>query len=263
MCGVARRGRAVVSGLQDAAFLPGRNQAGRGPWVGVRRRVRRHPPGRAGVPAGIRKAPVLPPGHFTKLDDGNRRAVVVRLDRSRPLPARHDPRRTLSYRRPAGAWRDGRGLPRGRPQAGSGSRAQVPAAGRGSRSGTPDAAAHRSAHGSSGLAPQRVPRLRHRRRRGAYVPVDGVRGRRGSRVAAPPHRPLPAGARARNRAADLRRPQRGARARRGSPRLQTGERDDRRYRQSAGDRLRARRDVGRVGARRYAGLHGTRADRRR
>ena len=59
------------------------------------------------------------------------------------------------------------------------------------RSGAADAAPHRSAHGAAGVAPQRLPRLRHRRDRRHDVPVDGVRRRRGSRVAAAPHRPLP------------------------------------------------------------------------
>ena len=71
--------------------------------------------------------------------------------------------------------------------------------------GAADAAPHRSADGPPGVAPERLPRLRHRRSRGAHLPLDGVRGRRGPRVAPAPHRPLPGGSRARDRAADLRR----------------------------------------------------------
>ena len=73
---------------------------------------------------------------------------------------------------------------------------------------------------------------------GQHVPVDGVRRRRRSRVAPPPHRPLPRRARARDRAADLRRPRRGARARRRPSRSQAGERDARRHRQGPAHRLR-------------------------
>ena len=40
-----------------------------------------------------------------------------------------------------------------------------------------------------GVAPERVPRVRHRRDRRPAVPHDGVRRRRGSLVVAAPHRP--------------------------------------------------------------------------
>ena len=76
---------------------------------------------------------------------------------------------------------------------------------------------------------------------GRAVPHDGVRGRRGSVVAAAPHRPLSAGKGDRGRAADLRRRGRRARARRAASRSQAGQRDDRRRRPRAHHRLRPRR----------------------
>ena len=124
-----------------------------------------------------------------------RLALVVGRHRSRPLRAGHAPRRTLSHRRAPGPRRHGRGLSRRRPEARPAGRAQVPAARRRQGSGAPDPAPHRSPDGAAGLAPERLPRLRHRRSRGHDVPLDGVRGRRGSLVAAQAHRPLPRGPR--------------------------------------------------------------------
>ena len=104
----------------------------------------------------------------------------------------------------------------------------------------------RSAHRAPGVAPQRVPRLRHRRRRRACTScrwsiVDGE----DLGVAAPPHRPAPAGQGARVRAQDLRRARRRARARRAAPRPQARQHHDRRPRAGAHHRLRP----GRVRAR--------------
>ena len=62
--------------------------------------------------------------------------------------------------------------------------------GRRPRSRAARAAPRRSAHRAPGLASERLPRLRHRRDRRAHVPLDGVRGRRGPRVAAAADRPL-------------------------------------------------------------------------
>ena len=111
------------------------------------------------------------------------------------------------------------------------------------------------------LPPQRLPHLRHRRRRRASVPDDGVHGRRGSGVAAAAHRPLSAGEGDRGRAADLRRRRRRARTRRAASRSQAGQRDDRRRRPRAPHRLRSRRARRRrrQHPRRHAGLHGARA----
>ena len=66
-----------------------------------------------------------------------------------------------------------------------------------SRSVAADAAPHRSADGASGVASERLPRLRHRRSRRPHLPVDGVRGRGGAGVAAPADRPVLGGALAR------------------------------------------------------------------
>ena len=122
-------------------------------------------------------------------------AVLLGRDRPRPIRAGHAPRRPLSHHRTRRARRDGRGVPRRRSEARATGRAQVPAARRGSRSGAADATPHRSPHGAAGVASERLPRLRHRRDRRRDVPVDGVRRRRGHRVAAPAHRPLPRGSR--------------------------------------------------------------------
>ena len=61
--------------------------------------------------------------------------------------------------------------------------------------GAADAAAQRSADGAAGVASERLPRLRHRRGRRPHLPLDGVRRRRGARLAAAPHRAVPGGAR--------------------------------------------------------------------
>src|SRR5580700_7855663 len=42
----------------------------------------------------------------------------------------------------------------------------------------------RSAHRAADFASQRLPRVRYRRSRRRHIPVDGIRGRRGSRLAA-------------------------------------------------------------------------------
>ena len=110
--------------------------------------------------------------------------------------------------------------------------------------GATDAAPHRGADGAAGLAPERLPRLRHRRDRRRDVPVDGVRRRRGCGVAAAAHRPIPGRSRARDRAAGVRRPGRGARARRHPSRPQARQRDARRDRKGPHHRLRAGRRVG-------------------
>ena len=127
-----------------------------------------------------------------------RLALVVGRHRPWAVSAGDPARRPLPHRRPSWPRRHGRGLSRRRSQAGAAGRAQVPAPGSRSRSRPADAAAQRSADGASGLASERLPRLRHRRGRRPHLPLDGVRGRRGAGVAAPPHRPVPGGARARD-----------------------------------------------------------------
>ena len=118
----------------------------------------------------------------------------------------------------------------------------------------------------SGLASERLPRLRHRRGGRPALPLDGVRGRRGPRVAAAAHRTAAAGQGARDRAAAVRGARGGARSRRAAPRSEAGQRDGRRARPRADHGLRPRRGGGRgrdrVGDRRDARLHGARAVRR-
>ena len=103
------------------------------------------------------------------------------------------------------------------------------------------AALRRGAHGAPGLAPGRLPRVGHRRGRGPALPLDGVRGRREPRVAAPAHRALPAGQGARRRAPDRRGAGRRAREGPAAPRPEARERDARRPGQGAAHRLRPRR----------------------
>ena len=114
-------------------------------------------------------------------------------------------------------------------------------------------------------APQRVPRLRHRRGGRPPLPLDGVRGRRGSRVAASPHRTASAGQGARALAAALRGARRGARSRGPAPGPEAGQRDGGRARPRADHGLRPRRGGGRgrdrVGDRRDARVHGAGAVR--
>ena len=124
---------------------------------------------------------------------------------------RHHPRGPLPHRRPARARRHGRGVPRRRPAARPARRAEVPARGGRRRSAAPGAVPQRGAHRAPGVAPQRLPRLRHRRGRRAHLPDDGVRGRRGPGVAAQADRAVAAGEGHRDRAADLRRAGRRAR----------------------------------------------------
>ena len=57
--------------------------------------------------------------------------------------------------------------------------------------GAPRPLLRRGAHRPAGRASERLPRLRHRRDRRTSLPLDGVRGRRGPRVAPAPHRRLP------------------------------------------------------------------------
>ena len=131
-------------------------------------------------------------------------------------------------------------------------------------SAAPRAVPPRGADRAAGVAPQRLPRLRHRRGRRPRVPHDGAGRRRGSRLAPEAHRTLPRGARHRDRAADLRRPRRGARPGRAAPRSQAGQHHARRGWPRPHHRLRPgrprrhlqRRPLG------HARLHGARAARR-
>ena len=110
-------------------------------------------------------------------------------------------------------------------------RAEVPAARRvGRRSAAARAVPQRGAHRAAGVAPERLPRLRHRRGRRPSLPDDGVRRRRGSGVAAAAHRPAAGRQGDRDRAPDLRRPRRGARPRRAASRSEAGQHHARRRR---------------------------------
>ncbi len=155
-----------------------------------------------------------------------------------------------------GRGRHGRGVSRGRLEARTAGRAQVSAARRRPRSGPADAAPYRGPDGAAGVAPERLPRLRHRRDRRRDVPVHGIRRRRGRGVAAPARRPIPGRSRARDRAPDLRGPGRRARARCHPSRSEAGQRDARRDRQGPHHRLRPGRRVGRSASGGHARLHG-------
>ena len=99
----------------------------------------------------------------------------------------------------------------------------------------------RGPHRAPGLAPQRLPRLRRRRDRRAAVPLDGVRRRRGPRLAPEAHRPPPAGQGARDRARALRGARGGARQGRAAPRPEARQRHGRRPRPRAHHGLRPAR----------------------
>ena len=181
-CGTRRRFTAGCEPRPNLSYTSGRAPRRRRPDAARRRRRLRDAPGAGHTVRTCGQRQPQEPDLLVRL------ALVVRRDRSRPLPSRHAPRRPLPHRRTAGPRRDGRSVPRRRPEARPAGRAEVPAARRRSRSGAADAAAHRSADGAPGLAPERLPRLRHRRGRRPHLPVDGVRGRRGSRLAAAPRR---------------------------------------------------------------------------
>ena len=68
------------------------------------------------------------------------------------------------------------------------------------RTGPARALLRRGAHRAPGLASERLPRLRRRRDRRPALPLDGVRRRRGPRLAPAAHRPAAAGQGARDRA---------------------------------------------------------------
>ena len=108
------------------------------------------------------------------------------------------------------------------------------------RPGAARAVSQRSAHGAAGVAPERLPRLRHRRSRRPAVPLDGVRRRRGPRDLAAPHRPLSRRQGRRHRAAAVRRTRRRARTRRAPSRSEAGQRHARRRRQGPDHGLRPR-----------------------
>ena len=99
-----------------------------------------------------------------------------------------------------------------------------------------------------GLAPERLPRLRHRRDRRASFPVDGVHRRREPGLAAAAHRPAAAGQGGRDGAAAVRGAGRGARQGRAAPRPEAGQRDDRRPRARSGWPTSAWRRWPRIGA---------------
>ena len=192
-------------------------------------------------------------------------ALVVRprLGASRAAPG-HAAGRALPHPRPRRPRRHGRGLPGRGSAARAERRAEVPAAGRRRRSAAARPVPSRGAHRAPGVAPQRLPRLRHRRGPRPRLPDDGADRRRGSGRAAEARRPLPGRARHRDRAPDLRRPGRGARLRRAAPRSQAGQHHARRGRPRPHHRLRPgrpRRHLHRHPIR-DAGLHGARAARR-
>ena len=105
-------------------------------------------------------------------------------------------------------------------------RAQVPAGG-GRQRGDAGALPQRGADRPPRVPPQRLPRVRHRRGGGPALPLDGVRRRRGPRLAAEAHRPPAAGQGSRRGAPRVRGPRRGAREGRAAPRPQAGQRDAR------------------------------------
>ena len=95
----------------------------------------------------------------------------------RPLCAR--PALCLAFprRQSARAGRDGRGLPRKRSEAEAVRRAQVPSGRSRSRSAVAGPVPQRSAPGAPDLAPERVPRVRHRRgRRRRYISMEYIDG---------------------------------------------------------------------------------------
>ena len=111
-------------------------------------------------------------------------------------------------------------------------------------------------------APERLPRLRHRRSRRLALPVDGVHRRRNARVAAAAHR-LAAGRKgARRRAAVVRGTGRRARPRRPAPRSEARQHHARRPRTGPHRRPRLRDAARRRGERHrgHAGIHGARTD---
>ena len=194
------------------------------------RRGRRAP----GSPAGLRAATRSLPDHAAS-----------------PLRARRAARGPLPHRRPARPRRHGRGLPRRRPAARPAGRAEFlpearrPTIRRGSTRFHNEVRIARQV-----VASQRLPRLRHRRGGGAALPLHGVRGRRGPRVAAAPHRPPARRTRPRDRAPALRRARGRARPGRPAPRPQARERHARRPRQGAHHRLRPGRLAASIRARR-------------
>ena len=207
-----------------------------------------------GAEARTAEAPVL-----------RRAARLVRLARPRRVSAGRDARRALPHRRPPRQGRHGRGLPRRRPQARPGRRAEVPPEGRLGRRDPPRALPRRGPPRPPGLPPERLPHLRHRRGRGKALPLDGVRGRRRPGLAAEADRPPARGQGGRHRAPALRGPARRAREGRPPPRPQARQRDARRPRARPDHRLRPRDRGRRSGERRralrHAGVHGARAAR--
>ncbi len=111
--------------------------------------------------------------------------------------------------------------------------AEVHARRRAHERGGAGALPQRSPDRAAGVAPQRLPRVRHRRDRGPALPVDGVRGRRGPGVAAAPHRPSARRQGARVHPPHLRGAGRRARTRRAAPRPEAGQHHDRRPRAGA------------------------------
>ena len=127
---------------------------------------------------------------------------------------------------------------------GSAGRAEVPARIPRGRPGSPGAAPQRGSPRPSDRAQERLPRLRRRRGRRPAVPDDGVRGRRGSGLAASPDRPAARGQGARARAPAVRRARGRARTRRAPSRSETRQRDARRQRRRAHHRFRPGRSDG-------------------
>ncbi len=116
------------------------------------------------------------------------------------------------------------------------------------------------------LPPQRVPGLRRGRDRGAALPLDGVRGRRGSRLAPAADREAPGRQGGRDRAAALRGTGGGARSGRSPPGPEARQRHARRAGPRPNHGLRPRRSrrrrQGGRRSRRHSRLHGARATRR-
>ena len=159
-----RRGSARPAGRRPPPYRA--QTARRGPRPGPTPSPSRRPT----TPRGCRRAR-LRAGPGRTVPTGSTRPpssgwlTGVGLDRSRTLRAGHAARRPLPHHRPARARRDGRGLSRRRSAARPARRAQVPARRSPPRPDPPRAVPQRGAHGAAGLAPERLPRLRHRRGR--------------------------------------------------------------------------------------------------
>ena len=127
------------------------------------------------------------------------------------------------------------------------------------RSGAARTVSQRGAHRPSGLAPQCVPRLRHRRVRRPPVSLDGVRRRRRPRELAAPDWQVPGRQSRRHCAPVVRGTRRRPSTRRHPPRSEAGQHHARRGWSSTRDGFRSGRDWEGRGYPCGTRVHGTRA----